>query len=101
MHAPYCAALRNVPPAVRTSLTPLMPRNATALIQQAIARPVHPCLHPPTRYSHSYPLLPPPSAVAHNGIGEQRMTAYTPVGISICEELDVEKVLLYSCTTCM
>lgn len=37
-------------------------------------------------------MMPPPKTIeAH--IGERRITNWTPVGISLCEELDVGKVL--------
>lgn len=40
----------------------------------------------------SWPVMPPPKTV-DKAIGERRMTNFTPVGISLCEELDVAAIL--------
>jgi len=40
----------------------------------------------------SWPMMPPPKTIDKD-IGERRITNWTPVGISLCEELDVSKVL--------
>lgn len=40
----------------------------------------------------SYPMMPPPKTV-DKSIGEQRVTNWTPVGISLCEELDVASII--------
>lgn len=40
----------------------------------------------------SWPVMPPPRTV-DKAIGERRMTNYSPVGISLCEELDVQAIL--------
>ena len=41
---------------------------------------------------YSWPMMPPPRTI-NRDIGERRVTNWTPVGISLCEELDVERVL--------
>ncbi len=41
---------------------------------------------------YSWPLMPPPLTV-DKAIGERRMTNWSPVGITLAPELDVEKVL--------
>eukprot|EP00775_Hariotina_reticulata_P003542 gene3542-3811_t len=40
----------------------------------------------------SYPVMPPPKTV-DKSIGERRLTAWSGVGISVCEELDWNKVI--------
>eukprot|EP00798_Chlamydomonas_sp_ICE-L_P003779 gene3779-13846_t len=37
---------------------------------------------------YSYPIMPPPPKV-EQAIGEQRLTGYAPVGISLCEDLPI------------
>ena len=37
---------------------------------------------------YSWPMMPPPKVV-EAAIGERRITNFTPVGISVCEPLDV------------
>ncbi|EFJ48252.1 hypothetical protein VOLCADRAFT_81121 [Volvox carteri f. nagariensis] len=41
---------------------------------------------------YSFPLMPPPKTV-DKSIGERRLTNYTGVGISVCEELDVASII--------
>eukprot|EP00199_Chlamydomonas_sp_CCMP681_P002346 CAMPEP_0119107128 /NCGR_PEP_ID=MMETSP1180-20130426/8098_1 /TAXON_ID=3052 ORGANISM="Chlamydomonas cf sp, Strain CCMP681" /NCGR_SAMPLE_ID=MMETSP1180 /ASSEMBLY_ACC=CAM_ASM_000741 /LENGTH=420 /DNA_ID=CAMNT_0007092569 /DNA_START=78 /DNA_END=1337 /DNA_ORIENTATION=+ len=41
---------------------------------------------------YSWPMMPPPKTV-DKVIGERRMTNFTPVGISLCEELDLKEIL--------
>eukprot|EP00955_Chlamydomonas_euryale_P048761 354069-Chlamydomonas_euryale.AAC.23 len=40
----------------------------------------------------SYPMMPPPPK-AEKDVGERRLTAFTPVGISACEELNVKAIV--------
>ncbi|KAG2427692.1 hypothetical protein HYH02_014524 [Chlamydomonas schloesseri] len=40
----------------------------------------------------SFPMMPPPKTV-DKSIGERRLTAFTGVGISLCEELDVAAIV--------
>ncbi len=40
----------------------------------------------------SGPMMPPPKTIDKE-VGERRLTNWTPVGISLCEELDVGRVL--------
>ncbi|KAI7843474.1 hypothetical protein COHA_002950 [Chlorella ohadii] len=47
-------------------------------------------IYPFTMYS--YKIMPPPRVV-EKAIGEKRVIAHAPVGISVCPELDVEAVL--------
>lgn len=51
-------------------------------------RPGH--LYPMAMYS--YPMMPPPTTI-DKSIGERRLTNFTPVGISLCEELDVAAII--------
>lgn len=41
---------------------------------------------------YSYRIMPPPKVV-EKAIGEKRLVFYAPVGISVCEELNVEELL--------
>ncbi|GLC41494.1 hypothetical protein PLESTB_001005500 [Pleodorina starrii] len=41
---------------------------------------------------YSFPLMPPPKTV-DKSIGERRLTAFTGVGISLCEELDIPSII--------
>ena len=77
-------------------LPDLFDPTVVGLMRNLVARankPGH--LIPMAMYSH--PLMPPPNAVAHGGIGEKALTetrlcSYSPVGISLCEDLDVDDV---------
>jgi hypothetical protein len=40
----------------------------------------------------SYPVMPPPKTV-DKALGERRLTAWSGVGISVCEELDWQAVI--------
>jgi glycerol-3-phosphate O-acyltransferase len=40
----------------------------------------------------SYPMMPPPTTT-EKAVGERRITHFTPVGISVCEELDVASIV--------
>ncbi|PNH02302.1 Glycerol-3-phosphate acyltransferase, chloroplastic [Tetrabaena socialis] len=40
----------------------------------------------------SYPMMPPPKTLEKN-VGERRMTAFTGVGIDLCEELDIPAII--------
>lgn len=51
-------------------------------------RPSH--LFPMAMFSH--PMMPPPTTI-DKAVGERRMTHFTPVGISVCEELNVASIL--------
>ncbi len=74
----------------RTSPDPFDPA-AVELMRNLSARAKQPG-HLVPMAMFSYPIMPPPVTV-DKSIGERRITNFSPVGISICEELDVAKVL--------
>lgn len=64
---------------------------AVELMRNLVARAKQPGhLYPMAMYS--WPMMPPPKTIEAS-IGERRITNYTPVGISICHELDVPAVV--------
>lgn len=57
-------------------------------LAQRAKQPSH--LFPMAMYS--YPMMPPPKTV-EKGLGERRITNYTPVGISLAPELNIESII--------
>lgn len=64
---------------------------AVELMRNLINRAKQPGhLYPMTMFS--YPIMPPPKTV-DKSIGERRLTAYSGVGISVCDELDWQSII--------
>lgn len=65
--------------------------SAVELMRNLSARAKQPGhLYPMAMYS--YPMMPPPRTVVAE-LGERRLTAFTGVGISVCEELDTAAIV--------
>lgn len=65
--------------------------DAVELMRNLVARAKQPGhIFPMAMFS--YPVMPPPKTV-DKALGERRLTNYTPVGISLCEELNVDKIV--------